>query len=62
MDDLLLHLARDVGFPAVVAAYVLIRLDRRLARVEETLVRILAATTGADEASRLQPVRTTKEA
>ncbi len=64
MDDVLFHIARDLGFPALVAAYVLVRLDRRLAHVEQTLVRIcaiLTATTGvrvedADEPSTPQPV------
>ncbi|MBI4615016.1 MAG: hypothetical protein HY720_15495 [Planctomycetes bacterium] len=49
MDEFLLRLAKDFGFPALVAAYVLIRLDRRLAHVETCLVRIcaiLSATTG----------------
>ena len=42
--------AKDFGFPAAVAAFVLLRLDRRLAHVEGCLVRIcaiLSATTGA---------------
>ena len=49
MDEFLLRLAKDFGFPALVAAYVLLRLDRRLAHVEHCLVRIcaiLSATTG----------------
>ncbi len=49
MDDFLLRLAKDFGFPALVAVYVLVRLDRRLAHVEHCLVRIcaiLSATTG----------------
>lgn len=70
MDDLFLHIARDLGFPALVAAYVLLRLDRRLAQVERCLVRIcviLSASTGvqvedledgeAGEPSPLHPVR-----
>ncbi len=63
MDDFLLRLAKDFGFPALVAAYVLIRLDRRLAHVEHCLVRIcaiLSATTGVrveeDELPAVQPV------
>lgn len=49
MDEFLLRLAKDFGFPALVAAWVLLRLDRRLAHVETCLVRIcaiLSATTG----------------
>lgn len=61
--------AKDFGFPAAVAAFVLLRLDRRLAQVERCLVRIcviLTATTGVrveepdtpplDEPSSLHPV------
>lgn len=47
--EMLITFARDFGFPAAVAAFVLLRLDRRLAHVEESLVRIcaiLSATTG----------------
>lgn len=47
--DILITFARDFGFPVAVAAFVLLRLDRRLAHVEESLVRIcaiLSATTG----------------
>ncbi len=49
MDEFLLRFAKDFGFPALVAAWVLLRLDRRLAHVEHCLVRIcaiLSATTG----------------
>jgi hypothetical protein len=49
MDEFLLRLAKDFGFPALVAAWVLLRLDRRLAHVETCLVRIcaiLSATPG----------------
>lgn len=47
--DTFIAFAKDFGFPAAVAAFVLLRLDRRLAQVERCLVRIcviLTATTG----------------